>query len=459
MKNWYLLCLVFTVVSPELTAQKFDWKICREEAIIAEEAGDYFLAGLLFRQALDYRGGGNDLYHQAGNAFFNARAYQDAALAYQPIRKKEKKYPLIGLKYARALKQTGNYEGAREALQAFADSYKGPRADLALRIVKIDLEGCKMGMDTFLNPDFAYFELHPRLQAYNGPTDDFNPTVLPDSRLYWITEAEHKGQIITHKGNPSLDSNRIPAPFLLETENNYIGSFCPSSDGQRVYFSRCTKYLDELGLAKESCTLFVTYSLDTTWSMPIELDERINAKGASSNYPFVVTGKDQEWLYFSSDRRGTAGGLDIWYASRPLNPGIFEFSVPQNCGRTINSRGDEVTPWIRSGDSTLFFSSNAHAGFGGFDIFFSTKKENNTWEEPVNLGFPINSSANELYFSEPQKDFVFLVANRTQEVPPSPKRDYDMLLYKNNPPAFRTKVIEESKQQKEEGMHEEERKE
>ena len=442
MKNWYILSLFLISGMVPLCAQKYDWKICLEEGKMAEENGNYFEAGLLFRQAYEYKSGKKDLLFFAGNAFFNARAYRDAAKAFESIHKKEKKYPLIGLKYARSLKQMGDYATAMEALKGFAESYDGPRSELAGRIIKVDIEGCEMALDTIIHPDFNFFKIGNLHAPLNTTADEINPCPFSDSIFFWISSSYKNGSIITAKGNPSIDSNLLKPFFLPPSENKYIGSFAASEDRKRIYFSKCTTYLDELGLAKESCSLFVTYAQDSSWSFPLELNDRINARGACSTYPFVYTKDQTEFLFFASDRRGTAGGLDIWYASRPLIDGNFEFSVPKNCGRSINSRGDEVTPWIRLEDSTLFFSSNAHPGLGGYDVFYAIKEDNNKWAEPVNLGSTVNSSANDYFYSEPESGKAYLVANRVSSEDPSPKRDYDIFLLENKSPLNQMKMTE-----------------
>jgi hypothetical protein len=88
------------------------------------------------------------------------------------------------------------------------------------------------------------------------------------------------------------------------------------------------------------------------------------------------------------------GGTDIWFSFF----GDDVFSEPVNLGSIINTPGNEITPFYHTQKQTLYFSSDWHAGFGGFDIFKS-KGALSAWEQPFNMGYPINSPANDMYFT------------------------------------------------------------
>jgi outer membrane protein OmpA-like peptidoglycan-associated protein len=111
---------------------------------------------------------------------------------------------------------------------------------------------------------------------------------------------------------------------------------------------------------------------------------------------------DGSKLYFSSNRPGGKGGMDIWYCDIDVNGNTSE---PRNVGTSVNTTGDEVSPYFHTVSSTLFFASNGLAGLGGLDIFKSAYNvDDTTYGTPKNLGLPINSS----------KDDAYLIMERTQ---------------------------------------------
>ena len=117
-----------------------------------------------------------------------------------------------------------------------------------------------------------------------------------------------------------------------------------------------------------------------------------------------------EVVYFVSDRPGGRGGLDIWYTY--YDPRKKDYVQPRNCGSKINTSGDEMTPFYDLVTRQLYFSSTGHPGLGGLDIFKSMG-ELRKWYPVENVGYPINSSYDDLYFNiSKNREDGFLVSNR-----------------------------------------------
>ncbi|MCB0586511.1 MAG: PD40 domain-containing protein, partial [Phaeodactylibacter sp.] len=122
--------------------------------------------------------------------------------------------------------------------------------------------------------------------------------------------------------------------------------------------------------------------------------------------------RGQEILFFSSNREGGRGGMDLWYASRDLGADNLDFTFPVNLGPVVNTLGDEITPFYNVENQTLYFASNGHISIGGFDIFSAIGDEV-SWSQPDNLGMPANSSADEyFYILNPSRTGGFLTSNR-----------------------------------------------
>jgi len=111
--------------------------------------------------------------------------------------------------------------------------------------------------------------------------------------------------------------------------------------------------------------------------------------------------------YFITDRRGGFGGKDIWMATYKKN---FSYNKPVNLGEVINTPFDEEGVYITPDGNTLYFSSKGRKGMGGFDVYKSTKNTDGTWNEPVNMGYPINTAADEIFYRPTNNSMVALLS-------------------------------------------------
>ncbi|MFH1005546.1 MAG: hypothetical protein V1781_08685 [Bacteroidota bacterium] len=157
-----------------------------------------------------------------------------------------------------------------------------------------------------------------------------------------------------------------------------------SADGQLLFV-----YRDDEG----SGNIYISKLDGDYWTATYKLaDKKINSDDWE---PSACISADGQTLYFVSTRQGGYGGRDIYQCSRLPNGG---WSAPENMGNTINTPYDEDAPFIHPDGTTFFFSSNGHKSMGGFDIFYSTKVSKNAWTEPINVGFPINTTDDDIYF-------------------------------------------------------------
>jgi len=144
---------------------------------------------------------------------------------------------------------------------------------------------------------------------------------------------------------------------------------------------------------KKTASLYQTTKTEAgAWSEPTAL-EAINAVGGNNQQPFVTA--DGQYLLFSSDRAGGQGGFDIWYA--PIGEG--KVGEPVNMGTAINTPADEQAPYYHAASQTLVFSSNGRVGMGGFDLYQTKGSINTNWSAVKNLGYPVNSEKDDIYFA------------------------------------------------------------
>lgn len=158
-----------------------------------------------------------------------------------------------------------------------------------------------------------------------------------------------------------------------------------SANGKELYLYRSDNF---------DGNLYVSRYTNNRWSPIKKLNENINTKFWESHACISADGKT---LYFTSNRKGGYGGLDIFQSKRDdLNSDLWQRA--QNMGPQINTTYNEETPFITEDGTTLFFSSYGHFNMGGYDIFYSNLLENGKWSAPLNMGFPINSTDDDVFF-------------------------------------------------------------
>lgn len=167
------------------------------------------------------------------------------------------------------------------------------------------------------------------------------------------------------------------SPVINTPENE--GTCTVSADGRLIIFTSCR---GRAGFG--NCDLFESKRTGDKWSEPVNLGAAVNSSAWESQPCLSADGRE---LYFVSDRKGGAGSRDIW---RSVRDDKGKWQSARNIGPIINSRYDEISPFMHAGGKTLFFASNGRPGFGGYDIFYSHWSDS-VWSEPRNFGSPVNN--------------------------------------------------------------------
>jgi len=165
------------------------------------------------------------------------------------------------------------------------------------------------------------------------------------------------------------------------------GALCLSPDGQFLIFSACDRP-DGFG----SCDLYIARREGKHWSEPLNMGPVINSSYWETQPSFSSDGLT---LYFVSNRPGGYGSSDIWISKRVAGG---DWGRPINAGEPINTSESERGPFIHPDGQTLYFSSKGHPGMGEGDIFYSKRGAEGIWSEPVNIGYPLNTPADEVTF-------------------------------------------------------------
>lgn len=178
-------------------------------------------------------------------------------------------------------------------------------------------------------------------------------------------------------------------------------------------------------------TLWKSELNNDKWSVPVKLEKSIISNDYVNHASVTEDGKT---IYFTSEKKGGFGKLDIYYSIKKTDG---SWTNSENIGNTINTSGNEQSPYISHDKKTLYFSSETLPGFGGYDIFKSTF-DGKKWSKPENLGLPFNSVADDIFFA-PKDDFSegFLSTNRNGTI-----GDFDIYrFYFNNVTDFDKKDL------------------
>jgi tetratricopeptide (TPR) repeat protein len=159
-----------------------------------------------------------------------------------------------------------------------------------------------------------------------------------------------------------------------------------SYDGTELYLILLTPYDADIYISKYN---------GSEWSYADNIGRSINSKYVESNASISADGNT---LYFSSDRASSIGGFDIFYSTRENG----KWSKAENLGEVINTKANEESPFITNSGNTLYFSSDRPGTIGRMDIYYS-RLSSGSWTQPENLGMPYNSVDDDISFKYYEK--------------------------------------------------------
>lgn len=389
------------------------------------KSGSYYNAADYYAQLLQEQPRNPYLNYQAAECAWFMRDYVPAAAYYGKVYAMASTlYPEAIYKEAQMLKMQGKYEEAIGRFQKFiADNPKSFKK-LKKRAQR-EIDGCKMAMNSVNNPVPANVKnLGPNV---NTAYTELAPYPLGDTALLFATmksnnqvevgkekRADYVSRfMVSHKFKrlDERDTFQWPLAFLDGRFNDakfHTGNGCFSPGGDRFYFTRCM----ENEKNEMTCRIFCSTFEKEKWGEPVLLGNGINEGEFSNTQPFIAKVGKKEVLFFSSNRTlQSRGGYDIWYSVYDSRQKSYR--RPQNAGKQINTEGNEASPYYDSRVNKLYFSSDGWVTMGGFDIY-SADGGPSRYTNLTNLGYPINTSADELYYiNDPVgKPDAYIVSNR-----------------------------------------------
>jgi len=296
------------------------------------------------------------------------------------------------------------HEDAVNTFENYIQSEK--YSDSLLRSAQLLITGCYYAMDESNMKKKVTVTLLDTT-VFNRGTSSFAPQYFGSENRLMFTSARPGGVL--------LDPEKQVSEYLCDvywTEREENGNWSNATNFGRPLNSAqhdASSSFNQLKVREEQSVIYYTRwsdsdrkkqnihmsrMVDFKFYESFKLPENVNVEGYRSINPFVSL--DGATLYFSSDRPGGQGGLDLWKIE--LDEAGLPIGEAQNLGRPVNSELDEQSPFFHTVSSTLFFSSNGHNSIGGQDIFkASYDQENKRYDAPENMGMPINSSMDDSY--------------------------------------------------------------
>ena len=295
---------------------------------------------------------------------------------------------LIYFRLGMAAYSVGQYEKAITSLLQISGNYaNSERQGEIERVIK----NCEFAIEAQKNP--VDFEPELLSRNINSNFDEYWPSISVDKNTLVFTrlikEAPKFPQEDFYISVKDSAGWSLAKPLTEINTNQNEGAQNLSADGKMLFFTACSKFD-----GKGSCDIYFSRMENGKWSRPKNAGEPVNTRFWESQ-PSLSS--DYRFLYFSSNRPGGKGNKDIWRA--PVigvnADGSFIWGEPENLSDSINTPGNEISPFIHANNKQLYFASDYHTGMGKHDLFVSEFQENGKFSFAKNLGYPVNTYENE----------------------------------------------------------------
>lgn len=316
---------------------------------------------------------------QTGDKYFSNKDYRSAVIAYEKeVGKSPDKYLNLAKSHF-ALKQ---FDEAAAAMRGYRDNYGSADKTMAENWIQL------------LERNDDPVRINNLGSAVNTDVNEYLPVVSADGKtLYFCSDGKAGGlggEDIWYCEKQGDGSWTAPKNFSSLNTSSHEAMMSISADGNvAILFGN---YNGSFG----SGDLFYSVKTANGWSVPCNLGGDVNTTGWESQANLSADGKT---LIFTSSRDGSRGIGDLWMTRLGENG----WSTPVNLGSQINSTADEGSPQLAADGKTLYFKSNGHPGFGGYDMFMSRRLDDTwqNWSTPVNMGKYINTVEDDSYLTIP----------------------------------------------------------
>ncbi len=315
-------------------------------------------------------------------------------------------FPNTMLYLGNAEVDAARYDEAKKHLLQFLD-FKNTTSEKQATAKRL-IDDCDFAIEAIKHP--VPFSPVNAGENINTAEEEYFPSMTVDDSLFLFTRRIHDAEapmgmqeefFMSIKKNGVWQKAFNIGPPINTPLNEGAPSF--SADGKLIFFTACDR-----PEGKGSCDIYYSRRIGNTWTPPINLGSPVNTGAWESQPSFSSDGKT---LYFvrGGGMRTHGADQDI-YMTQVSETG---WSEPVKLPSNINTPRKEESVFIHPDNQTLYFTSDGHPGMGGTDIFVSRRKPDGTWGDPVNLGYPINTSKDETgLIVNPKGDIAYFSSKR-----------------------------------------------
>ncbi len=407
MRLQHLFLILILLFSTRVHAGNSEKKLLKK-ARKELSKGNYVAAKEKYIELLQLDDSNAEYLFETGLAYYNSKVEAEKSLEYfKKAKANTSDENLISELYyylGRSNQYVGNFEEAKDNYNKFKDFLKDNNSGLVLsRDVDRFIQMCNNGLhySKTVNKDVTIVNLDKEINSTGG---EYAPVVKKDNSMLIFTgrRTESTGGKFYHDNQEYEDiyisvkeGDNWRRSTKFDSSNVYINKNINSKwHDAAVSFNDAE---DKLYIYRDN-HVYVSSLENEKWTDPVKMNDNVNSK--KGHEPSVFITQDEQTLYVvSTDREGGVGGRDIWVAQRD-GDSWGELKVVEG---KINTEFDEDAPFLTADGKTMYFSSNGHTTMGGYDVFKSELQDDGTWGEPVNLGAPINTPGDDIYYIQDEE--------------------------------------------------------
>jgi len=313
----------------------------------------------------------------------------------------------------RALQYAGRYDEAVEKLGNFIATADKKQVQL-VELAKKYIEECKAAAEII--KDTLRVKIENVGSGINSNADDYSELPAPDGKTMYFASRRQLSKSSTEYDDSRFDENI----FFSTNINGEWGMAVSAGKNLTTKYCETPLYIDPSG---EKLYIYAGYEgggdirvserKKESWKDPQPVSFNINSGGTETSMTISPSG-NEVWFVSDHGKEGL-GGRDIYFIKKIDDR---KWSKPLNAGAAINTRWDEESLRFSDNGDTLFFASMGHTTMGGFDIFYSVKDQDGAWSGARNIGFPVNSQWDELFFHPGGKagNTFYFASNRPESI-------------------------------------------
>jgi len=392
-KRGIVFLIMLVVILPVIGQKNSELKEIWKEAESHYLYGEYELANPLYLMLNDLRPGNYNIKYKIGNCYLNIFDEKPKAIPFleeavrstsynsKPGKIKEMRAPLDAyFSLGNAYRITNRLDSALNTYRFFQQLITESSEMQNQEFVNQQMQACNVASVQMKNP--VNVLIQPLKEYINQGSVNDRPVLSYDGSTMAYTEKRGLESVV-YVTRREGDSWATPVDITLEAG---MGTDCHTtslnSDGSELYLFKNDNY---------DGNIYVTRFVNGQWSQVERLNKNINTRFYESHAAISSDGKK---LYFTSNREGGLGELDLWVSEKDVTG---DWGIPSNLGNVVNTPYNEETPFISGDGNTLTFSSEGHGSMGGYDIFLS-KLSSGLWTSPVNIGYPLSTTDDNIAF-------------------------------------------------------------